>query len=340
MRKEMKKMTVVNRGKCTECGSRDLEEDEVRGELVCNECGLVQEDKAIDTTHPQGRVGEGAHNTALRNDVGGNKLGSVIDRKEALKVGKGNLSRTSIRAHAAKNQRAKEVLREIARLTDSTHTREAAKALLETGFTNNNSITLSPKDLGPKPGNQMRFMHQVDKNATYVIRCSAIATMMVLSDIGTIPYRIWKMDARANGIEENDCITAKKIIRKRLDLASLHGLTGMKIIRDRTTMRKRALEAWSERLRVWIHTQGIEGAQQFLDWVEEKRKELDKDGQGPLSGENADMLMAMIATVALSELSISEVTKRAIAEDAFLLTVGGVNARLKQTRRIIEDPES
>ena len=73
-------MTVVNREKCSECGCRDMDEDEARGELVCNECGLVQEDKAIDINHPQGRVGEGAHNTALRNDVGGNRLGSVSDR--------------------------------------------------------------------------------------------------------------------------------------------------------------------------------------------------------------------------------------------------------------------
>ncbi len=41
-------MTVVNREKCSECGCRDMDEDEARGELVCNECGLVQEDKAID----------------------------------------------------------------------------------------------------------------------------------------------------------------------------------------------------------------------------------------------------------------------------------------------------
>ena len=333
-------MTVVNREKCSECGSRDMDEDEARGEFVCNGCGLVQEDKAIDINHPQGRVGEGAHNTALRNDVGGNKLGSVIDRGEAKKLGKSNLTRTAVRAHAVKNQRAKDIMREIERLTDSKATQDAAKALLNTGFINDNSVHLSADDLGPKPGNQMRFMHQESKNATYVIRCSAIATMMVLSDIGSIPYRIWKVDARANGIDENDCLKAKRIIRSRLDRTVLKGLTGLKVIRNPAMLRRRALDAWSERLRLWVHAQGISGAQQFLDWVEEKRKKLDMDGDGRLGQENADMLMAMIATVALSELGISEVTKRAIAEDVFMLTVGGVNARLKQTRSHIEDSES
>jgi len=164
--------------------------------------------------------------------------------------------------------------------------------------------------------------------------------MMVLSDIGSIPYRIWKIDARANGIDENDCLKAKRIIRSRLDRTVLKGLTGLKVIRNPAMLRRRALDAWSERLRLWVHAQGISGAQQFLDWVEEKRKKLDMDGDGRLGQENADMLMAMIATVALSELGISEVTKRAIAEDVFMLTVGGVNARLKQTRSHIEDSES
>tara|TARA_R100000008_G_scaffold18473_1_gene9330 strand:+ start:20517 stop:21440 length:924 start_codon:yes stop_codon:yes gene_type:complete len=34
--------------KCSECNSRDLERDEVRGELVCGDCGLVLDDKIVD----------------------------------------------------------------------------------------------------------------------------------------------------------------------------------------------------------------------------------------------------------------------------------------------------
>ena len=34
--------------KCTECGSRNLEKDVSRGELVCSHCGLVLEDNIID----------------------------------------------------------------------------------------------------------------------------------------------------------------------------------------------------------------------------------------------------------------------------------------------------
>ena len=34
--------------KCNECGSRNLNRDETRGEVVCEDCGLVLEDNVID----------------------------------------------------------------------------------------------------------------------------------------------------------------------------------------------------------------------------------------------------------------------------------------------------
>ena len=34
--------------KCSDCGSRSLSRDETRGEVVCDDCGLVLEDNVID----------------------------------------------------------------------------------------------------------------------------------------------------------------------------------------------------------------------------------------------------------------------------------------------------
>ena len=33
--------------KCPECNSRNLDRDETRGEIVCQDCGLVLEDNVI-----------------------------------------------------------------------------------------------------------------------------------------------------------------------------------------------------------------------------------------------------------------------------------------------------
>src|SRR5512137_2653206 len=40
-------MTYVKR--CPECGSVDLTYDDQRGEIICNECGLIVEEKMVDT---------------------------------------------------------------------------------------------------------------------------------------------------------------------------------------------------------------------------------------------------------------------------------------------------
>ena len=44
----MSEYLVEDTVKCTECSSRNLTRDETRGEVVCNDCGLVLEDKVID----------------------------------------------------------------------------------------------------------------------------------------------------------------------------------------------------------------------------------------------------------------------------------------------------
>jgi transcription initiation factor TFIIB len=46
------KMTYVKR--CPECKSVDLTYDEQRGEIVCNECGLIVEEKMVDTGQDAG----------------------------------------------------------------------------------------------------------------------------------------------------------------------------------------------------------------------------------------------------------------------------------------------
>jgi len=42
-------MTLVK--KCPECGSSNLVYDESRGEVICSDCGLLVEEKMVDTTH-------------------------------------------------------------------------------------------------------------------------------------------------------------------------------------------------------------------------------------------------------------------------------------------------
>src|SRR3989338_3487788 len=45
-------MSYVKR--CPECGSVDLTYDDQKGEIICNECGLIVEDKMVDTGQDAG----------------------------------------------------------------------------------------------------------------------------------------------------------------------------------------------------------------------------------------------------------------------------------------------
>ena len=45
-------MTYVKR--CPECGSVNLTYDDQKGEIVCNECGLIIEEKMVDTGQDAG----------------------------------------------------------------------------------------------------------------------------------------------------------------------------------------------------------------------------------------------------------------------------------------------
>ena len=56
--------------KCEECGSYDLKADGIRGEVVCNDCGLVVEDQASATQNDNAGAmwGENASNTPTKDE--------------------------------------------------------------------------------------------------------------------------------------------------------------------------------------------------------------------------------------------------------------------------------
>ena len=74
--------------KCEECGSNDLKVDNIRGEVVCNHCGLVIDDHAsVDQNDNAGTMwGEHGFNTPTKDESKiktgsqGNGLGSYIGK--------------------------------------------------------------------------------------------------------------------------------------------------------------------------------------------------------------------------------------------------------------------
>ena len=65
--------------RCEFCGSSDLKEDYEVGEVVCNDCGLVESGKLLD---PSGhsKFGEDAHNTKSSEPGSSIGKGGALDR--------------------------------------------------------------------------------------------------------------------------------------------------------------------------------------------------------------------------------------------------------------------
>ncbi len=318
-------MSENNMTKCTVCNSRDLEHDEGRGEVVCNDCGTVLDDCQIDTGHPSGQVGENAHMSAQRNDSVGGKTTrrTYFCRHEARKTGHGNIIGPDQRAHSQRNVRAHDILREIRRITGSEDVSQAAIPVLKKCFTKAGE----GDGYGKLPLNQMRFIG--GKEPIYIIRVSAIATMRVLSEMDKIPYQYWQQDADRLRLNRNDVNEAARKIRSRLiklfraDVSSIDPRDGMR------NSRRNAIDAFEQKLREYIRQHKIQHAEKLLKWFTERIDVLDSNGEGPMAQEKPRMLLAMITICGIELFDEVKMTKKSIAEDIYNLTVGGVNSRLK-----------
>jgi len=267
--------------------------------------------------------------SATRNDSVGVKdtRRTYIDAKEAYKMGKRNLLRTEQRNNAKRNIRGNEILREIKNITGSSSVGERAIKILEHCYTKNGEND----GHGMLPLNQMRYILGEEKDATYIIRVCALATLRVLSDMGKIPFQFWQQDAKRFGIEPNDINRAVGLIKRRLYLlyraqkSPIDPRSGMK------EARKNELYAFEQRLREFVRKNDVVGADELLQWVSDRLKLLEGDEQdcGPMAQENPRMLLAMITICGLEKFKKVKMTKKSIAEEIFLLSIGGVNARLK-----------
>ncbi len=90
---------------CPECGSRKLEEDPLRGEIICSKCGYVVSDKlidrgpewrAFDSDQRRQRERTGAPTTYSLHDKG---LSSIIDKRDMDITGKRLTPKTTSQFH-------------------------------------------------------------------------------------------------------------------------------------------------------------------------------------------------------------------------------------------------
>jgi transcription initiation factor TFIIB len=123
------RLTVGQDGPCQECGAKDWETDDIRGEVVCGACGLVVEENVIDpraewVNHGDGpdRSRVGAPSTPLLADKG---LNTKIDRSDLSGT---RASMNGIRGKALRDWRRRAVIDDRTKTRDS-RTRNLVKAM-------------------------------------------------------------------------------------------------------------------------------------------------------------------------------------------------------------------
>ena len=124
---------IENLVRCSECGSRDLISDEVRGETICNECGLVLVEAAVDqgaewrTFGPddEGRARTGApmsyriHDKGLSTDIDWRNTdfsGRAISGKNRSQLYRMRKWQSRARVNSSRERNLQKALPEISRI--------------------------------------------------------------------------------------------------------------------------------------------------------------------------------------------------------------------------------
>ena len=261
--------------KCEECGSNDLKVDNVRGEIVCNDCGLVIDDKASagQNDNAGSMWGEGASNTPTKDESKiktgskGNGLGSYIGKRGEAK-GKWKIL-SQLHAQDAKD------LHPMAQAT-----MDAAKKLAgkDNAMKAKRVITLSTV---PLEGDEKKALEKVtDKNEVKLPKNSvcrkktrggstsnnerllALGCMKAYQDwTGRINID-WQQMLQGTGLTMAQVTAAARVIRQYLIMCEKAGLIEKKVDRKTVSERVRTLEIENTTLAL----------KQLLDGLDEELK--------------------------------------------------------------------
>ena len=222
--------------KCNECGSRSLTRDETRGELVCDDCGLVLESHTLDDGAGLS-WGDEPQNTPTKG-LGSTFKGS--DRK----------SRRMMKTHDFSTRKRKDFMALVEELVERSgegaRTRDAVKTLLAAA---NKDLKLSSKRNKLRGTKGMSTADASDYRRKLLVS----SALHVINDDGT-ENRAPQL-ALEWGLEFNDLAGTVRMLRRwrEVELRKQDGY----IPEDPLHRRTRELNYWLTRLRDFLST--VEG---------------------------------------------------------------------------------
>ena len=249
--KEDKNLTKT----CEECGSNDLKVDTVRGEVVCNHCGLVTDDQASanQSDNAGAMWGEQSYNTPTKDESKiktgskGNALGSYIGGKGQVKGKWKQLSQLHAQDAKDQHQMAQKTMDAAKKLGGKDNAMQAKKVI---------SLATVPLD-----DKKLKQLEEVAEGQEVVLPknsicrkktrgCNpeqnaillALACFKALQDWAGSLNIAWPQMLKGTGISRQQVAAAALVIEKYLLLCEKAGLIEPRVDRKTAMKKVRRLE--------------------------------------------------------------------------------------------------
>lgn len=324
--------------KCSECSSI-LVEDGINGEYVCNKCGLVYNESAIDMQDKSSVFGDTSHSQiAGRSRMAESAMeGTTFNPRESGidKAFWSRMNRYQTRARRGRECFADRVMEHIRSLCLGSGVESAVRAVVEATLIAQDD-ELEHEKLGSLPLNELRIIQK--KTRIEREQTAAIAAIITASSMGMIsPCRITSLTQGWNIEKEHYNELAKRMKQRIIRMRGLGRIAFVPPQRP-SVARKASINDAISVIRQELQEESGLTNQVVKEIISGCLRVLTNFGEpeldSSLPNERADMLVAVIAKQVMSDLRVRGHNRRVAI--ALGLSSGGVSQRFRDLKDLLE----
>ena len=326
-------------GKCEECGSNNMKMNIARGELICDDCGLVAEHQVSNNQNDNGSAiwGENSFNTPttrvtkIKTGDKGNGLGSYIGTQKEAK-GKWKILR-NIASRDAKDchPMVQATMDAAVRLSGTENAMKAKEAIMRATLPINDEVTLAKMKAvaGDEevilPKNSVCRMKTRGADTHHNEKLLALACLRVYQARWGGMSIDWAAMLKNTGISNTQVIAASKIIEKYFSICEKVEVNGKRLISKAKDRRGIALANRTEELRIMkqrlrnVVTDLEKGVQdELMEDLNQRLFKLSEPtiGDSPVPNVPARILCSMLFQIVCMKFGVAENRLTAIANAA------------------------
>ena len=326
---------MMNR--CNECGAT-LHEDEERGEIVCNDCGLVLDQTILDPFSGPMLHGDASHSEIARSTrLGDDSMeGTTFNPNDCRGRDRGNWNRLNRHQNRARRSRrvfADDVMDHIQSMGIGRNVVTAARTIVEATLLAQEDEKEASVELGRLPLNEIRFMKRsrLEKEQT-----AAMAAVMTAAAMAMIPHCRPSTLRRGWNISTRECSELAKRMKKRVCRMRRMGRVSFIPPQRPSSIRRDMISEGLDGVRRTLSDDCGLSKGQTSRVIERTKALLDRLGEpesdSATSNERVDMLIATIVKEVCIEMGIRGLNQTIAS--ALGLSAGGVSQRHKRLSKL------